>query len=199
MWQVSIWGQRGNFLSIPTDCPQRDERLGWTGDAEVFWRTGSYNADIAAFGHKWMRDLTDDQTAEGAFGNVAPGVAKMGDFFAIGAPGWGDAGVIMPWTAWQQYGDVSLIRQYWDAIERWMKFIEERNPNYLRTKGVGPNFADWLAPDSRTPKDLIATAYWAMLARMMSQMAKATGHAADVARYDELGERISARRLRRPM
>ena len=192
MWQVSIWGQRGNFLSIPTDCPQRDERLGWTGDAEVFWRTGSYNADIAAFGHKWMRDLTDDQTAEGAFGNVAPGVAKMGDFFAIGAPGWGDAGVIMPWTAWQQYGDVSLIRQYWDAIERWMKFIEERNPNYLRTKGVGPNFADWLAPDSRTPKDLIATAYWAMLARMMSQMAKATGHAADVARYDELGERIRA-------
>ena len=192
MWKVSIWGERSNFLSIPTDCPQRDERLGWMGDAEVFWRTGAYNADTAAFGHKWMRDVTDDQTAAGAFGNVAPGVAKMGDFFAIGAPGWGDAGVIVPWTAWQQYGDAALIEQYWTAMQRWMNFIERHNPNYLRSKGVGPNFSDWLAPDNRTPSTLVATAYWAMLAQMMSQMAHATGHEADAARYNELGARIRA-------
>ncbi|HUD98000.1 MAG TPA: family 78 glycoside hydrolase catalytic domain [Bryobacteraceae bacterium] len=192
MWQVAIWGERSNFLSIPTDCPQRDERLGWTGDAEVFWRTGAYNADIAAFGHKWLRDLTDDQTAEGAFGNVAPGVAKMGPFFAAGAPGWGDAGVIVPWTAWQQYGDRGLVSENWTAMERWMKFIADGNPDFLRKKRLGPDFADWLAPDSRTPHDLIATAYWSMMAGMMSQMAHAIGQETAAANYADLGGQIRA-------
>ncbi len=192
MWQVAIWGERSNFLSIPTDCPQRDERLGWTGDAEVFWRTGAYNADIAAFGHKWLRDLTDDQTAEGAFGNVAPGVAKLGPFLAAGAPGWGDAGVIVPWTAWQQYGDTAIIQENWSAMERWMKYIQDGNPDFLRAKRVGPNFADWLAPDSRTPHDLIATAYWSMMAGMMAQMAHATGQESAAARYSDLGGSIRA-------
>jgi len=90
-WKTGIWGQRGNFLSIPTDCPQRDERQGWTGDAEVFWRTGSYNFDIASFGRQWVRSVVDDQTADGVFANTVPVVASMGD----GAPGWGDAGVIV--------------------------------------------------------------------------------------------------------
>jgi alpha-L-rhamnosidase len=187
MWQVSVWGERSNFLSIPTDCPQRDERLGWTGDAEVFWRTGSYNADIAAFGHKWTRDLRDDQTAEGSFGNVAPGVEKMGGVLGAGAPGWGDAGVIVPWTAWQQYGDTGLVRENWSAMERWMKYVEDGNPDFLRRQRVGPNFADWLAPDTRTPKDLIATAYWSMMAGMMSQMAHAIGDDSAAARYKALG------------
>jgi alpha-L-rhamnosidase len=190
MWQVGIWGQRGNFLSIPTDCPQRDERLGWTGDAEAFWRTGSYNADIAAFGHKWMRDVTDDQTPEGAFGNVAPGVAEMGPFFATGAPGWGDAGVIVPFTAWQQYGDIALVREHWDAMRRWLRFIEQGNPDYLRKNRVGPNFADWLAPDPRTPRDLVATAYWAWIADLMSQMAHALGRSSEAAEYTAQFDKI---------
>jgi alpha-L-rhamnosidase len=173
MWRTGIWGQRGNFLSIPTDCPQRDERMGWTGDAQVFWRTGSYNADIAAFGHKWMRDVTDAQTGEGSFTNTAPDLPPGNEFISYGAPGWGDAGVIVPWTAWQQYGDLEIVRENWQAMQRWMKFIAEANPDFLRRKKTGANFADWLPAGSRTPRDLVATAYWAMIARMMSQMAAA--------------------------
>ena len=102
MWKLGIWGQRSNFISIPTDCPQRDERLGWTGDAGVFWRTGSYNFNIVPSAHKWMQDMRDSQRRRLArFRNVAPDILPFGP----GAPGWGDAGVIVPWTTWIQYGD----------------------------------------------------------------------------------------------
>ena len=184
MWNIGLWGQRGNFLSIPTDCPQRDERLGWMGDAGVFWRTGSYNFDIEAFSHKFMNDVTDAQTAEGAFTNVSPDVLRP--FGSEGAPGWGDAGVIVPWTTWMQYGDKAIITENWDAMERWMTFIAMANPDFLRKKGVGPNFADWLAPDEHTSKDLLATAYWALIANMMSDMAHATGREDDAKKYAEL-------------
>jgi alpha-L-rhamnosidase len=183
MWNAGIWGQRGNFLSVPTDCPQRDERLGWTGDAQVFWRTGAYNADIAAFGRKWMRDVADGQSAEGAFGNTAPAMPGGGFGSSFGAPGWGDAGVIVPWTAWQQYADLGIVREHWGAMERWMKFIEEANPDHLRRNKTGANFADWLPAGSQTPRDLVATAYWAMIARMMSSMATALDQPAEAARY----------------
>src|SRR5215469_10770898 len=184
MWSIGIWGQRGNFLSIPTDCPQRDERLGWMGDAGVFWRTGSYNFDIEPFSHKFMHDVVDAQTAKGEFTNVSPDVLRP--FGSQCAPGWGDAGVIVPWTTWMQYGDTAIIRDNWDAMERWMNFIRDANPDYLRKKGVGPNFADWLAPDEHTNKDLLATAYWALIANMMSEMAHATGKEAEAKRYVEL-------------
>jgi alpha-L-rhamnosidase len=189
MWQVGIRGQRGNFLSIPTDCPQRDERLGWMGDAEVFWRTGSYNADIAAFGHKWLRDVVDGQSDEGAFGNTAPGMPD-GSGSNLGAPGWGDAGVIVPWTAWQQFGDKGLIQDVWAAMETWLDFIQEANPDFLRRNKTGSNYADWLAPGSETPKDLVATAYWAMIAGMMQQMAGAMDRHADAVRYAVLYDKI---------
>jgi len=202
MWSIGIWGQRGNFLSIPTDCPQRDERLGWMGDAGVFWRTGSYNFDIAAFSQKFMQDIVDAQTAQGAFTNVSPntlpgsggetaGTSAWSEGM-IGAPGWGDAGVIVPWTTWIQYGDKALIEKNWDAMQRWMEFIQSRNPDFLRKKGVGPNFADWLAPDEHTNKDLLATAYWALIAQMMSQMAHAIGKDADAKRYEEVVQNIRA-------
>lgn len=184
MWSIGLWGQRGNFVSIPTDCPQRDERLGWMGDAGVFWRTGSFNFDIEVFSHKWMNDVTDAQTAEGAFTNVSPDVLRP--FGSEGAPGWGDAGVILPWTTWLQYGDKAIITENWDAMQRWMDFIANANPDFLRKKGVGPNFADWLAPDEHTPKDLLATAYWALIANMMSDMAHAIGKEEDAKRYSDL-------------
>jgi alpha-L-rhamnosidase len=188
MWSIGIWGQRGNFLSVPTDCPQRDERLGWMGDAGVFWRTGSFNFDIDAFSHKWMHDVVDAQTDKGAFTNVAPDVLRP--FGSEGAPGWGDAGVILPWTTWVQYGDKSIIEQNWPAMVRWMDFIVQANPDYLRKKGVGPNFADWLAPDEHTNKDLLATAYWALIADMMSQMAHVLGKEAEAKQYSEVVEKI---------
>ena len=183
MWKIGIWGQRGNFVTVPTDCPQRDERLGWTGDAAAFWRTGSYNFDIASFTHKWMADLRDAQTGAGAFPNVAPDIG-LGQSVE-GAPGWGDAGVIVPWTAWQQYGDTAYIERNWDAMNQWMKFIEEGNPDWLRRKRVGPNFADWLAVNSKTPADLVATAYWALMARQMAEMGTAVGRNAEARVYNE--------------
>jgi alpha-L-rhamnosidase len=202
MWSIGIWGQRGNFLSIPTDCPQRDERLGWMGDAGVFWRTGSYNFDIAAFSQKFIQDIVDAQTTQGAFTNVSPNTlpfegggtegTEAWNEGMVGAPGWGDAGVIVPWTTWMQYGDKAAIEQNWDAMQRWMEFIQSRNPDFLRTRGVGPNFADWLAPDENTNKDLLATAYWALIANMMSQMAHAVGNEADAKKYDDLVQNIRA-------
>jgi len=200
MWSIGIWGQRGNFLSIPTDCPQRDERLGWMGDAGVFWRTGSYNFDIASFSQKFIQDIVDAQGPQGEFTNVSPNTLPFGgggtegtsawNEGMVGAPGWGDAGVIVPWTTWVQYGDKAVLEENWDAMQRWMEFIQSRNPDFLRKNGVGPNFADWLAPDSNTNKDLLATAYWALLAQMMSQMAHAVSKDADAKRYEDVVQNI---------
>jgi alpha-L-rhamnosidase len=200
MWEIGLWGQRGNFVSIPTDCPQRDERLGWMGDAGVFWRTGAYNFNIAAFSQKFIEDIVDAQTSPGAFTNVSPNTLPFGgggtqgtsgwNEGMVGAPGWGDAGVIVPWTTWVQYGDKAVIEKNWEAMQRWMEFIRSRNPGFIRKNGVGPNFADWLAPDPNTDKDLLATAYWALIAHMMSQMAHATGKEADAKRYEQVVQNI---------
>ncbi len=201
MWSIGIWGQRGNFLSIPTDCPQRDERLGWMGDAGVFWRTGTYNFDIEAFSSKFMQDIRDAQTRQGAFTNVSPNTLPSSleetqnppeGSDRVGAPGWGDAGVIVPWTTWMQYGNQAIIEQNWTAMQRWLDFIQSRNPDFLRKNGVGPNFADWLAPDENTNKDLLATAYWALIANMMSEMAHAVGKDAEAKRYEEIVQNIRA-------
>ena len=192
MWKIGLWGQRGNFLSIPTDCPQRDERLGWMGDAGVFWRTGSYNFDIAAFTRKFMLDVDDAQSPAGAFSNVSPDLLNGDKPGGEGAPGWSDAGVILPYTGWLQYGDTSYIDANWDAMQHFMQFIAADNPDFIRKKGNGPNFADWLAPDPHSPNDLVATAYWALSARMMMQMAQATGRHADAASYAALLHNIGA-------
>jgi alpha-L-rhamnosidase len=191
MSQLGLWGQRGNFLSIPTDCPQRDERMGWMGDAGAFWRTGSYNFDIDAFSHKFMLDVTDAQTADGAFSNISPDLL-LGSSDHPGAPGWGDAGVLVPFATWLQYGDASLIEKDWPDMERWMDFILRTNPNYIREKALGNNFADWLAPDPRTPSDLVATAYWVIIARQMQTMAVALGRTADAEKYATLISHIQS-------
>jgi alpha-L-rhamnosidase len=197
MWEIGLWGQRGNFLSIPTDCPQRDERLGWMGDAGVFWRTGTYNFDVAAFSQKFIQDIIDAQTSQGAFTNVSPNTIPSGEEGTwawtentTGAPGWGDAGVIVPWTTWMQYGDRSVIESSWAAMQRWMDFIHSKNPDFIRENGLGPDYADWLAPDNNTDKELLATAYWALIANMMSDMAHAIGKESDAQRYTDLVQSI---------
>jgi alpha-L-rhamnosidase len=187
MNELGAWGERGNFVSIPTDCPQRDERLGWMGDAGAFWRTGTYNFDIDAFTHKFMLDVTDAQTPAGAFTDVSPNVLGPNP----GAPGWGDAGVFIPYAAWLQYGDATVVERSWPAMERWMKFILGNNPDYIRSKALGNNYADWLAPDQNTPKTLIATAYWALIAREMVEMATALHRTADVDKYQQQYDRIA--------
>ncbi len=188
MNQLGAWGQRGNFVSIPTDCPQRDERLGWMGDAGVFWRTGSYNFDIDSFTHKFMNDVVDAQTAEGAFKDVSPNLLGP----EPGAPGWGDAGIFIPYAAWLQYGDVSVVERSWPAMQRWMEFIARNNSDYVRRKAVGNNYSDWLAPDQHTPSALIDTAYWALVAREMTEMATALHRPEDAAKYQQQYEHIAA-------
>jgi alpha-L-rhamnosidase len=187
MGNLGIWGQRGNFLSIPTDCPQRDERLGWMGDAGVFWRTGSYNFDISSFTRKFMLDIDDAQTADNAFTDVSPNVLGPQE----GAPGWADAGVLVPYAAWLQYGDKSLLETSWPNMQRYMDFILRTNPDYIRRNKLGNNYADWLAPDQNTPKDLIATAYWAIVARDMQEMSLALGRKDDAEKYQTLYNHIA--------
>lgn len=187
MNQLGAWGQRGNFVSIPTDCPQRDERLGWMGDAGVFWRTGSYNFDIDAFTHKFMLDVTDAQTPVGAFTDVSPNILGPNP----GAPGWGDAGIFVPYAAWLQYGDLSVVEHSWPAMQRWMDFIASNNPDSIRRNALGSNYADWLAPDQSTPKTLIDTAYWALVAREMAEMATALHRPADAEKYQQQYEAIA--------
>ena len=188
MNELGAWGQRGNFVSIPTDCPQRDERLGWMGDAGVFWRTGTYNFDIDAFTHKFMLDVTDAQTPAGAFTDVSPNILGPNP----GAPGWGDAGIFIPYAAWLQYGDATVVERSWPAMERWMDFILSNNPDYIRRNALGNNYADWLAPDQNTPGTLIGTAYWALVAHEMAEMAAALHRTADAEKYQQQYDRIAA-------
>lgn len=191
------WGQRGNFLSVPTDCPQRDERLGWLGDAQIFARTATYNADVAGFLTKWLRDVVDAQTSDGAFPNVAPHLTGLTN--PEGAPAWGDAGVIVPWTLYCVYSDTQILTSMWQPMERWMEYIESANPNFLWQQRLSHNFGDWLAQDgddpsnalgSRTPKDLLATAYWAYDAKLMARMARVLGLESRALRFEALFERI---------
>ena len=172
LFRVIDWGQRGNFVSVPTDCPQRDERLGWLGDAQIFARTASYNRDVASFFAKWLDDVADAQLPSGAFTDVAPRLTFTGP----AAPAWGDAGVIVPWTAWKMYGDTGILERHFGAMTRWMDFIERANPDYLRARELGNSYNDWLAPgDDSTPHELLATAYWAHDAALMAEIAEATG------------------------
>jgi alpha-L-rhamnosidase len=183
------WGQRGNFISVPTDCPQRDERLGWLGDAQVFARTACYNRDVAAFFAKWLDDVADAQFPTGAFPDVAPRL----NVDRPGAPAWGDAGVIIPWTLHTMYGDTGVLRRHFAAMTAWMDFLERANPGYLRTRELGNNYNDWLAPgEDKTTPELLATAYWAIDAAMMADVAGAIGRPDDAAGYRALWSKIAA-------
>jgi alpha-L-rhamnosidase len=186
LWSNILWGQRGNFLSVPTDCPQRDERLGWMGDAEVFWRTATFNANLAAFSHKFTADIRDAQGSNGAFADVSPRIGPTTDSVA----GWADAGVIIPWTAYLQYRDARILEENWAAMEKWMEHLAGANPNYLWLKERGNDYGDWLAIGSQTSKDLIATAFWAYDASLMMRIAQTLGHAADAQKYRQLFAKI---------
>jgi alpha-L-rhamnosidase len=184
------WGLRGNFISIPTDCPQRDERLGWLGDAQVFARTACYNRDVAAFFAKWLDDVSDAQLNSGAFADLAPRL-DLRNVRGAGAPAWGDAGVIVPWTMWKMYGDIGVLHRHLGGMTAWMDFLERTNPDYLRTRELGNSYNDWLGPgDDDTPPELLATAYWAYDAALMAEIADVTGRAGDAAGYRALSSKV---------
>lgn len=188
LWKNIYWGQRSNFVSVPTDCPQRDERLGWTGDVWVFGQTAVYNMDSAAFFTRWMETLIDAQFESGGFPDVAP---KLSDTIE-GAPGWSDAGIYLPYLLYRQYGDEQIIRDSWRAMAAQMAYIHAGNPDLLRTENVGRNYGDWVSHYADTPRDVLATALWAMVARMMGEMATVIGRDADASDYNELYDGIKA-------
>jgi alpha-L-rhamnosidase len=181
------WGLRGNFISVPTDCPQRDERIGWLGDAQVFARTACYSRDVAAFFGKWLDDVADAQLPGGAFSDVAPTLSL--DW--AGAPGWGDAGVIVPWTLYRMYGDRSSLWRHFAGMTAWMDFLERGNPDYVRRRDLGNSYNDWLAPgEDQTPPELLATAYWAYDAALMAEIADAIGRPGEAAQYRALTSKL---------
>lgn len=166
-----VWTQRANFLDLPTDCPQRDERMGWTGDAQAYVATAAYNADIGAFYTKWLRELMESQRPSGAFPGYAPFPFQHGWDFGTA---WADAGVICPWTIWQFYGDTQVIEDCWQPMTRFMQWRKETSVDNL---GVvhGNAWGDWLAQGEETPLDYVDTVYYAISAKMMAEMAAATG------------------------
>jgi alpha-L-rhamnosidase len=189
LWSNILWGQRSNFVGVPTDCPQRDERLGWTADAQVFWRAASYNMDLTQFSQKFARDIRTTQSGTAMYGIFAPGTNTPNPGFAAG---WSDAGVIIPWTSWVQTGDTRVVEQNWDAMEKYLSAIQAGNPDYLWKTGYGTPFGDWLSPEGPTLEPLVATAYWAYDVTLMKQMAHALGKTEDEQKYASLYDKIKA-------
>jgi len=181
-----VWGLRGNALSIPTDCPQRDERMGWSGDVQVFAPTGTLIADMTPFLEKWLVDLADAQRDDGAHSDVAPVMRGL----SYGSPGWGDAGTIVPWTLYRRTGDRRVLERHIDGMMRWVDWCERHSENLLRTHGRGNDYGDWLAVDAPTSKELIGTAYFAHAAECTARSLRALGRDAEATRYEALFERI---------
>lgn len=188
LYQNMVWTQRANFFEMPTDCPQRDERMGWTGDAQIYVRAATFNADIASFYTKWLRDLNDDQWDYGAYPAYAPRpLARPNEHHAAG---WMDAGVICPWTIWQVYGDTRVIREHWRKMNDFMDWRAARDPKL--TGAVDDcNFGDWLSlGEVKTTTPFIDLAYHAYDARLMSEMAAAIGNPGDAVKYAALAEKV---------
>lgn len=181
-----VWGLRGNYLSIPTDCPQRDERMGWMADTQVFTPTAAFNADVAQFMHKWMTDVRDAQREDGAHSDVAPVMKGLN----YGTPAWADAGTIVPWTIYQMYGDVRVLERNIDSMIRWVEWCREHSTGLIRAKDRGNDYGDWLSIDADTPKDLIGTAYFARSAEIVAQSLRVLGREQEAAQYAQLHSQV---------
>lgn len=183
-----VWGQRGNFLDVPTDCPQRDERLGWTGDAQMFIRTGTFNYGVAPFFTKWLKDLAVDQLPDGNVPHVIPDVVLAGK----GSSAWGDAAVICPWTIYQCYGDIRILEEQFPSMKAWIEYIRAQGENEFLWN-TGSHFGDWLGLDAKensytgaTPKELIATAFYAYSTSLLVKAAEVLGYTQDIEEYRDL-------------
>jgi alpha-L-rhamnosidase len=188
------WGQKGNFVDVPTDCPQRDERLGWTGDAQAFARTACFNADVAAFYTKWLKDMTADQKPSGAIPHVIPNVLgrKSPDGSSASA-GWADAAVIVPWTVYLSYGDTRILERQYTSMKGWVDYMARRaGESYFWNNDF--TFGDWLAfattrsdyPGATTDKDLISQAYFARSTDLLQRTAIVLGNTQDAEKYAAL-------------
>ncbi|MEZ5105215.1 MAG: glycoside hydrolase family 78 protein [Draconibacterium sp.] len=187
------WGQKGNFLDVPTDCPQRDERLGWTGDAQVFSPTAAFNYDVAAFYTKWLRDLAADQLPDGKVPDVVPDVR----FGRGGATAWADAALVVPWNTYLVYGDKRILEEQYSSMKGWVDYMTSRAGDDFLWTG-DKHYGDWLAfattsssyPGATTEKDLIATAYYKYSSGLLSEIAEILGKKVDAEKYAKLSENI---------
>lgn len=186
------WGQRDNFLDVPTDCPQRDERLGWTGDAQVFSMTAAYNFNVATFYTKWLQDLSLDQKENGKVTHIVPNVLE-----GAGSTAWSDAAIIVPWTVYRIYGDKRILINQYESMKKWVEYMEHRaGKKYLWQNDY--HFGDWLAYASTrsdytgatTEKDLIANAYFRYSSLLLSKIAKIIGKTEDSERWLNLSENV---------
>lgn len=184
------WGQKGNFLDVPTDCPQRDERLGWTGDAQAFSRAASFNMNVDQFFSKWLKDVAADQLENGAVPFVVPNVLGKN---AVASAGWADVATIIPWNMYLAYGDKRLLETQYASMKSWVGYMEANSTHYLWNKGF--HFGDWLFyrpfddNDGRsavTDKYLIAQTFFAHSTQLIINAAEVLGQKEDVAKYTEL-------------
>jgi len=181
------WGQRGNVVSVPTDCPQRDERLGWTADVQVFAPTATLGSDLQALLRRWLDDLVAAQLPSGSVPDVIPRSPGT-TIFDYGAPGWGDAVVLVPWTLHRVYDDRDVLVRMLPAMERWLDYVAARNPDGVWRAARGNDYGDWLSVDEHTPKDVVATAYHAHACEVAARAAAVVGDAAAAERWGERAE-----------
>jgi alpha-L-rhamnosidase len=200
------WTQRANLMGVPTDCPQRDERLGWMGDIQTFSQTAIFNMDMAAFLTKFLRDVRDSQTEDGRFPDMAPNPMGSENGFS-GAPAWADAGAILPWRMYQNYADERILAEHFDAARRWVDFVHRHNQNLLWEQRRGNDYNDWLNADTlihagwpksggAVPNAVFATAFSAHSADLVGRMASILGRKAEAAQYNGLFEAIRKAFLR---
>lgn len=184
LWSNIVWGQRSNLHSVPTDCPQRDERLGWMGDAQTFAPTACWNMKMVDFFEKWMHDILDSQGDDGHVTNVAP-VAVVTE---PAAPGWGDAVIVIPWTVYRFYGSTRIIEDNYDGMKAWIEYMRRNAPNHLYERA---GYGDWIAV-VKTPSEPIGAAYYYYSTRLFAQMAEAIGRMDDARTYGKLADDIAA-------
>lgn len=193
------WGQKGNFLDVPTDCPQRDERLGWTGDAQVFSHTAAFNMDVHNFFSKWLKDVAADQYASGSIPYIIPDVFTNGNNEVGGSSGWGDVSTIVPWNMYLAYGDSQILENQFASMKAWVGFIQKQTTNNLWVSGN--HFGDWLfysVNDDRdgasaiTNKYLIAQCFYAHSTQILINCAKILNKKADEQYYTQLLQKIKS-------
>jgi alpha-L-rhamnosidase len=195
-----LWTQRANMMSVPTDCPQRDERLGWMGDILAFAQTACFNMDMAAFFTKWVPDVRDAQTADGRYPDFAPHPFDPAARFSS-VPAWGDAGVFVPWRAYVNYADRRLLAEHFESARRWVDYVREKNPDLLWENSRGNDYGDWLNADTlklegwpksgaEVPKEVFATMFFARSTRLIARMAAVLGRDEDARQYAALADHI---------
>jgi alpha-L-rhamnosidase len=199
LFKNAMWGQKGNFLDIPTDCPQRDERLGWTGDTQIFSGTACFNMDSFAFFSKYAYDLGKEQSKTGG---MVPHIVPMSNLSKGGSSAWGDVATILPWNVYEFSGDVSILEQQFESMRAWVDYIKgvDEASGGRRLWTEGEHFGDWLAldaddPVSRkggTPEDFIASAFYCYSARLVAKAASILGKTQEAEDYGRLSEEVKA-------